>query len=153
MPLDIGLYSSFSYYGPPCFGRGRNTPAPSVARSQHISSSMWQPTGLTSPHLPLNTKTLNAEQFNLVVECQALDTELAKQFLTLCRLQAMHHAMAQATAHKTMNVGWMAWNAAYSILPDGQALDKKCEETLQQLHIEANQAWEDTNNVVFIHQL
>ena len=43
MPLDMGLYSSFSYYGPPGFGRGGNTPVPNVAGSQHVSSSMWQP--------------------------------------------------------------------------------------------------------------
>ena len=72
MPLDVGLHSSFSYYGPPSFDRGRNTPAASVAGSQHISSSMWQPPGLTSLHLPFTTKTLNAEQteiYHLVAEC------------------------------------------------------------------------------------
>ena len=47
----------------------------------------------------------------------------------------------------------MAWNTAYSILPGNQASDKKCEETLQWLHMEANQAWKDTNNVVYNHQL
>ena len=88
-----------------------------------------------------------------MAECQALGTELAKQFQTLSRLEAMHHTMAQTTAHETINTGQMAWNTAYSILPDGHALDKKHEETLQQLPIEADKAWKDTNNMVFNHQL
>ena len=44
-PLDMGLYISFSYFGPSGFSRGGNPPTPSVAGSQHISSSMWQPPG------------------------------------------------------------------------------------------------------------
>ena len=44
----------------------------------------------------------------------------------------MHHATAQVTAHETINVGQMAQNAAYSILPDDETQDKKFEETLQQ---------------------
>ena len=125
MPLDMGLYSSFSYSGSPGFSRGGNTPTASIAGSQHISSSMWQPPGLTSLYLLLTTKTLNAEHsteiYCLVAECQALGTKLAKQFQTLSRLEVMHCTTAKATAHKTINVGWMAWNAVYSILPDGQA--------------------------------
>ena len=31
MPFNMGLYSSFSYYGPPGFGRGGNTAVASVA--------------------------------------------------------------------------------------------------------------------------
>ena len=81
-------------------------------------------------------ETLNAKQsteiFNLAAECQALSTELAKQFQTLSGLAAIHHAAAQATAHETINAGQMAQNAAYSVLPDDQTQDKKCEETLQQ---------------------
>ena len=156
-PLDKGVYGSFSYYGPPGFSRGGNTPMASVAGLQHISSSMWQPPGLTSLHLQFTTETLNTEQsteiYHLVAECQALNTDLAKQFQTLSGLEVMHHAMAQATAHETINAGCMAWNAAYSILSDGQALDKKHEETLQQLCLEADKAWKDTNNVEFNHQL
>ena len=95
MPLDLRLHSSFSYYGPLGFSRGGATPTASVAGLQHVSSSMWQPSGLTS--LPA-METLNAEQsteiFNLVTECQALSTELPKQFQTLSELEAMHCAMA-----------------------------------------------------------
>ena len=42
---------------------------------------------------------------------------------------------------------------AYSILLDDLTHDKKHEETLQQLCAEADQAWRDTNDLVFNHQL
>ena len=102
-------------------------------------------------------QTLNAEQsteiFNLAVECQAQSTELAKQFQTLSGLETMNRATAQATAHKTINAGQMAQNAAYSILPEGWTRDKKHEKTLQQLHTKADKAWKDTKDLVFNHQL
>ena len=93
----------------------------SVAWLQHVSDSIWQPPGLTFPPA---TQILNMEQsteiFNLVVECQASSTKLAKQFQTLSGLEAMHCATAHATAHKTINARQMAQNMAYSILPDDQ---------------------------------
>ena len=139
MPLDAGLYNSFSYSGPAGFYRGGATPMTSVAGSYHMSSSTWQPAGLTSPPAmqTLNTKQ-STENFNLAAECQALSTDLAKQFQKLSGLEAMHCTLAQATANKTINVGWMAQNVVYSILPDGQTWDKKHEEILQQLHAKAN---------------
>ena len=91
----------------------------------------------------------NPEIFNLAAECQALSTEQAKQFQTLSRLEVMHHT----TARKTINAGQMAHNTAYSILPGDQTHDKKHEETLQQLRGKADQAWKDTNDLVFNHQL
>ena len=76
MPLDAGLYNSFSFGGTTGFSRGGATP---------------QSPGLTS--LPAR-QTLNAEQsteiFNLVAECQALSTDLAKQFQKISGLKAMH---------------------------------------------------------------
>ena len=90
-PLDVGLYNSFIYSGPAGFYRGGTTPTTSVAGPYHMSSSAWQPPGLTS--LPVK-QTLNAEQsteiFSLVVECQALSTDLAKQFQKLSGLEVMH---------------------------------------------------------------
>ena len=139
MPLDAGLYNSFSYSGPTCFYRSEATPTTSVAGSYHVSSSTWQPPELTSlPAIQTLSVKQSTEIFNLGVECQALCTDLAKQFQKLSRLKVMHHTMAQATAHETINVGWMAQNAAYSILPDGLTEDKKHEETLQQLHAKAD---------------
>ena len=153
-PLDMGLYKSFSYYGPPGFSRARATPAVSVSVSRHVSSSIWQPPELSSPPAKV---TINAEQsteiFNLVAECQALSTELAERFQTLSRLVAMHHVAAQATAHETIDARQMVPNMAYSILLDDQTQDKKHEETLQQLCAKADKAWKDTNNLVFNHQL
>ena len=105
-PLDIGLYKSFSFYGPLGCGRGGATLMTSVAGSHHVSSSVWQPPGLT---FPPTTQTLNAEQsteiFSLVVQCQALSTKLAKQFQSLSRLEEMHYNVAQTTAHETINMG------------------------------------------------
>ena len=126
----------------------------SVAGSYHISSSAWQPPGLTSPPA---MQTLNTEQsteiFNLAAECQALSTDLVKLFQKLSGLEMMHHAPAEATAHETINVGQMAQNTVYSVLSVGQTWDKKHEETLQQLCTKANKAWKDTNDLVFQHQL
>ena len=48
MPLDSGLYNSFSYSGLTGFCKGGATPMTSVAGSHHVSSSLWQPPGLTS---------------------------------------------------------------------------------------------------------
>ena len=157
MALDAGLYNSFSFSGPTGFFRGGATPMPSVSGSCHMSSSTWQPPGLTSSPA---TQTLNAEQsteiFNLAAECQALSTDLAKQFQKLSGLDMMHHTMAQDTAHETINAGQLAWEVVYSTsstLRVGQPRDKKHEETMQQLHAKANKVWKDPNDLVFQHQL
>ena len=47
----------------------------------------------------------------------------------------------------------MAWNAAYSVLPDGWTWDKKHQETLKQPRAKADKAWKHTNDLVFNHQL
>ena len=65
----------------------------------------------------------------------------------------MHHTVAQATAHETSNRRHAERSMAYNILLSANTLDKKCERTLQKLHKEAEQAWKDTNNMVFEHQL
>ena len=59
MPLDFGLYNSFSYSGPIGFYRDGAAPTTSVAGLHHLSSSVQQPPGLTSPSA---TQTLNVEQ-------------------------------------------------------------------------------------------
>ena len=78
--------------------------------------------------------------------------ELAKQFQNLSGLEAVHCAMIQATAHETINAGHMAHNAAFSTDTANQ-MDKDCKKSLCQLHTEADQAWKDTNDVIFSHQL
>ena len=50
-PLDTSLYGSFSYPGPTGMGHGSITPETSVARSQQVTSSMWQLPRPSSPAL------------------------------------------------------------------------------------------------------
>ena len=86
---------------------------------------------------------LSAEQvveiYQLATECQALGTELTKQFQNLSRLETLHCAMAQAMAHKTINVGSMACNAAFSVIAANQPGGDH-EKFLCQFCAEANQA-------------
>ena len=93
---------------------------------QHMAAP-W--TDFSTSHT--DSKCRTTEIFNLAAECQALSTELAKQFQTLSRLEAMHCTAAQAMTHETINARQMAQNVAYSVLPDDQMQDKKHEETLQ----------------------
>ena len=78
--------------------------------------------------------SLTAEQtteiFHLAAECQALGTQLAKQFQTLSGLEVMHRAAAQATAHEIINTGCVGRGVAYSILMNGSNSDEKHEKTL-----------------------
>ena len=64
---------------------------------------------MLSPAFPLTNGTFSPMQakelYDLGAECQALGTQLAKEFQTLSRLEAMHCAAAQATAHETINEG------------------------------------------------
>ena len=90
------------------------------------------------------------------MECQVLSTDWARQFQKLSGLEVMHHATAWATARETNNVGQWAWKVVYSTssaLRVGQPQDKKHEETVQQLHAEADKVWKDANDLVFQHQL
>ena len=111
---------------------------------------------MSSPTLPPATDTLSTEQvvgiYQIATKCQALGVELAKQFQNLSGLEAVHCAMVQATAHETINAGHMAHNAAFSTDTANQ-MDKDCKKSLCQLHAGADQAWKDTNDVIFSHQL
>ena len=88
------------------------------------------------------TDTLSTEQvvgiYQLTTKCQALGVELAKQFQNLSRLEAMCHAVVQATAHDTINAGCMAHNAAFTVTAN--QLDRDREKFLCQFHAEADQA-------------
>ena len=92
------------------------------------------------------------EIYQLAAECQALGSELAKQFQNLSRLEAVHCAAAQATAHKTINAGSMAHSATYGIATATQT-DEEQESSMCRLCFEANQAWKDANEVIFSHLL
>ena len=100
--------------------------------------------------------TLSAEQaaeiYQFAVKCQALGSELAKQFQNLSRLEAVHCTAAQAAAHETINAGHMARSATFGVATATQT-DQEHESTLCRLRIEANQAWRDANEVIFSHLL
>ena len=82
----------------------------------------------------------------------ALGAELTKQFQNLSELEAVHHTMAQATAHETINARYMAHNASFSTVTANQP-DADCKEFLCQFCVGANQAWKDMNDIIFSHQL
>ena len=125
--------------------------------SARITSTVYAPTGVFSPNLQINSENLTAEQapdmYNLVVEFQALDTKLANEFQTLSGLEAIHHAVAQATTHEIINAGCTAQSEAYGLLPRDQDHKPKHKETPQQLLTEADKVWKDTNDVMYSHQL
>ena len=118
--MDSHPYNSFYYNDLLGFGWGGITPMGSVSGLHQVSSNILQPGALFSPAMPPASCSLNPEQsaevFYLGAECQTMGTQLAKQFQILSRLEAMHHAMAQATAHKTINQGWVERSAAYNVL-------------------------------------
>ena len=93
-----------------------------------------------------------AEIYQLAAECQALGSELAKQFQNLSRPEAVHCTTAQATAHETINVGCMACSATFGMATATQT-DEECESSMCRLCAEANQAWKDANEVIFSHLL
>ena len=101
-PFEMELSGSFSVPGYAGVHQGSITPVTSVVRLQQVTSSGWH---LPVPFSPLTLQdmdTLSAEQvaevYQLTTECQAMGPDLAKQFQTLCGLEAMHHTMAQTTA-------------------------------------------------------
>ena len=136
-PLDCSLYNNFYYSGPVGFGSGRGGVTPrSVAGLQQVSSSILQSRVLFSPAaLPAHcflTPEQSAKVFHLGAECQAVGTQLAKQFQQLSGLEAMQHAVAQAIAHETINRGHVERSTAYIVL-SASASDKKYERTVQKL--------------------
>ena len=155
-PFEMGLSGSFSipsYAGVCC---GSITPMTSVAGLQQVTSSRWH---LPEPFSPLTLwgmDTISAEEaaevYQLATECQALGSDLAKQFQTLCGLEAMHHAVAQATAHETVLSGCIACSAACGVTTTIQKA-KEWESTLCGLHEEANKPWKDANDIIFSHLL
>ena len=104
-----------------------------------------------SSHLPSITHLSQdqvAEIYQLVMECQELDAEVAQKFQCLSTLEATQWITAQATAHETINARHMACEVAgiWNVLnPDVDI----CERIQQQLTTEADQAWKDTNDILF----
>ena len=70
------------------------------------------------------------ELYDLGAECQALGTQLAKEFHTLAGLEAIHCAVAQALAHETVNEGHLERGSAYGVLMNKDESYRKHEESL-----------------------
>ena len=149
-PMDSSVYGSFNFYGQPGVGRGGVTPSMmSLVGSQQVSSTMWRPLGLTSTHF---MQTLMAEQsaeiFSLAAEFQTLGANLAKQFQTISSLEVIHQASTQATAYETINMGWMAYNTAFSPHTRADIDATMLEETRQRICTKTDKAQKDTHELV-----
>ena len=155
-PSKPGAGNSFAFPNSLASCRTSLTPAPSTSGSQHITSSGWHPQVQLSPlHLqgldPLTTDQA-AELYQLAAECQALGSDLAKRFCTLCSLKATHCATAQSTAHEMVLSRCQAHSAAYGLATATQSVPER-ELTLRRLREAANKAWKDTNDILFSHLL
>ena len=135
---------------------GSLTPVTSIARSQQVTSSRWHH---PAPFFPLPLQGLDplsaqqaAEIYHLATECQALGSDLAKWFQTICGLKASHCATAQASTHETVLSGCLIHSTAYAVAATTQQA-KEQESTLCGLHNEANKAWKNTNDIIFSHLL
>ena len=98
--------SSFNLPSYPSMGLGSLTPSvPTIAGSQHISST-WPPNLFPSrPSTPRLTIDQANSIFGLASECQALSVRLAKDFQVLSGLEAIHHNSIQGTAHEMLTLG------------------------------------------------
>ena len=155
-PFETGLCGSFSIPSDTVIHCSSLTPATSVSRLQHITSSRWNQAAPLFPLTLQGLDPLNTEQttglYQLATECQTLGSELAKWFQTLCRLEASHHMAAQATTHEIVLSRCQAHSAAYGVATTIQPVNQQ-EFTLHRLCEEANKAWKGTNNVIFSHLL
>ena len=96
-PFKMGLGQSFNVPGGTGMHCGSLTPVISVTRSQQVTSSRWYQPAPFSP-LPLQgLDPLSAKQaakiYQLATEYQALGSDLAKQFQTICELEATNHTI------------------------------------------------------------
>ena len=137
----MGLSGIFNIPGDAGMHCSSLTPATSVTRSQQVSSSRWHHPALFSP-LPLQgLDPLSTEQaaeiYQLATECQALGSDLAKQLQSICRLEASHHAMAQATSHEMVLSRCLVHSAVYAVAPTTQQAEE-WESSLCGLCKEAN---------------
>ena len=152
-PFKIGLSGSFNIPGDPGMHHGNLTPVTSVTGLQQVTSSRWHhpvPFSL----LPLQgLDPLSAEQatkiYQLATECQALGSDLAKWFQTICELKASHQTVAQTTTHEMVLFRCLVCSTAYAVAATTQQAEE-CESTLCRLHKEANKAWKDANDISHI---
>ena len=146
--------SSFNIPGLPSVGFGSLTPSvPSITGSHHISST-WPTDSLPSrPSAPRLTIDQANSIFSLASECQALGVRLAKDFLMLSGLEAIHRNSIQGTAHETLTLGRSAREAAYAAMLRDDITEAEREATTHCLCSEADAAWKKMHEVMYNHQL
>ena len=155
-PFETGLGRSFTIPSGTRIHHSSLTPATSVFRSQHVTSSRWNQAVPLSPLTLQGLDPSNTEQtaglYQLATKCQTLGSELTKWFQTLCGLEASHCLAAQATTHEIILLGCQARSTAYGVVTTIQPANQ-WELNLCGLHEEANKAWKGTNDVIFLHFL
>ena len=118
-PFKPVLSRSFNIPGDARMHHSSLTPVTTIARSQQVTSSGWHHTAPFSPLALQGLDTLSTDKaveiYQLATECQALGSDLAKQFQTICGLKASHCAMAQATAHEMVLSGCLICSATYAV--------------------------------------
>ena len=146
--------SSFSLPSYPSVGLGSLTPSvPSIAGSQHISST-WPPNLVSSqPSTPQLTIDQANSIFGLASECQVLGIRLAKDFQVLSGLEAIHHNSVQGTAHEMLTLGHSAREATYVAILWDDITEVECEAMTRHLHSEADATWKKMHEVMYNHQL
>ena len=145
---------SFSLPGYPSVGLGSLTPSvPSIAGSQHISST-WPPNLVSSgPSTPWLTIDQANSIFGLASECQVLSVRLAKDFQVLSGLEAIHHNSVQGMVHETLTLGHSAQEATYMAILWDDIMEVECEATTRHLHSEADTTWKKMHEVMYNHRL
>ena len=152
--FDPQPYPSFSYIGPTGMGPG-STPTLSLSGFEHVTSSGFCLPEDKPSHLPpiaCLSRDQVAEIYQLITECQELHTEVAQKFSCLSTLKAIQWIAAQATAHETINAGCVAHEVAgicNMLNPDVGGH----ESIWQQLTMEVDQVWKDTNDILLSHPL
>ena len=145
---------SFSLPGYPSVGLGSLTPlVPSIAGSQHISST-WPPNLVPSRPSTLQLTIDQANSiFGLASKCQALGVRLAKDFQVLSRLEAIHCNSVQGMAHEMLTLGCSTQEAAYAAILWDDITEVEHEATTRRLHSEADATWKKMHEVMYNHQL
>ena len=90
--------------------------------------ALFFPLTLQSPD-PLRAEQA-AKIYQLVTECQALGSDLAKWFQTIRGLRATHCTMAQATTHETVLSRCLVHSSAYAVATTTQQAEE-WESTLR----------------------
>ena len=150
------LFASLSFNLPsyPSMGLRSLTPlVPSIAGSQHISST-WPPNLFPSgPSTPRLTIDQANSIFGLAFECQVLGVRLAKDFQVLSGLEAIHHNSIHGIVHEMLTLGHSTQEATYAAILQDDITEAECEATTRHLHSKADTTWKKMHEVMYNHQL